>query len=176
MGGAGPVKHLGTCVIPSSPRNVVNGRRWLLGRLEPLLGAEHSACDDSVLLLSETLTNAIVHGGGDLVEVDAYVDTANIRIEVTDEGGASVPHHVDDPQGEHGRGLPILSMLAKSWGFEQLDDGRLRVWFEVPHTAPPDTRTTRPEDAPPPPRPHDGARDESAFAANSSVHSGDRDH
>jgi hypothetical protein len=25
-------------------------------------------------------------------------------------------------------------MLAKSWGFEQLDGGRLRVWFEVPHT------------------------------------------
>ncbi len=86
------------------------------GTAEPLLGARHSACEDSVLLLSETLTNAIVHGGGDLVEVDAYVGTANIRIEVTDEGGDSVPHHVDDPHGEHGRGLPILAMLAKSWG------------------------------------------------------------
>ncbi|WP_176406237.1 ATP-binding protein [Actinomadura sp. BRA 177] len=134
MDGRCPVKHLGTCVVPSAPENVVNGRRWLLGQLEPLLGARHSACEDSVLLLSETLTNAIVHGGGDLVEVDAYVGTANIRIEVTDEGGDSVPHHVDDPHGEHGRGLPILAMLAKSWGFGQLDDGRLRVWFEVPHT------------------------------------------
>ncbi|WP_165950486.1 ATP-binding protein [Actinomadura sp. GC306] len=168
------MKHLGTCVIPSSPKNVANGRRWLLGRLEPLLGAEHSACDDSVLLLSETLTNAIVHGEGHLVEVDAYVDTANIRIEVTDEGGATVPHHVDDPHGEHGRGLPILSMLAKSWGFEQLDDGRLRVWFEVPHTAPPDARPTGPEDAPTPPRPADGAHEESALAANTSAHSRDR--
>lgn len=61
----------------------------------------------------------------------------------------------DEPR--HGRGLPILSMLAKSWGFGRLDDGRLRVWFEVPHTVPPDTRAIEREDAPAPPRPHDGA-------------------
>ncbi|WP_165959205.1 ATP-binding protein [Actinomadura sp. KC345] len=168
------MKHLGTCVIPSTPKNVVNGRRWLLERLEPLLGAEHSAYDDSVLLLSETLTNSIVHGNGHLVEVDAYVGTANVRIEVTDEGGSTVPHHVDDPDGEHGRGLPILSMLAKSWGFEQLDDGRLRVWFEVPHTAPPDTRASRPEDVPPPPRPRDGTHEGGTLAANTFAHSDDR--
>lgn len=153
----------------------MNGRRWLLGRLEPLLGAEHSACDDSVLLLSETLTNAIVHSEGTGVEVDAYVDAAVIRVEVTDEGGGTVPHHVDDPLGEHGRGLPILSMLAESWGFERLDDGRLRVWFEVPHTTLPDPHDAAgTEDVPPPPRPCDGAREESAFAANRSVDSSDR--
>ncbi|GAA4240860.1 hypothetical protein GCM10022254_67290 [Actinomadura meridiana] len=127
--------HLGTCVIPSKPQNVANGRRWLLTRLKPLLGERHSACEDSVLLLSETLTNAIVHGNGDRVEVDAYVDAAVVRVEVTDEGGSTVPHRRDDPDGVHGRGLPILAMLTKSWGFEQLDDGRLRVWFEIPHAA-----------------------------------------
>jgi len=146
----------------------VNGRRRLLGRLEPLLGAEHSACDDSVLLLSETLTNAIVHSEGTSVEVDAYVDAAVIRVEVTDEGGGTVPHHVDDPLGEHGRGLPILSMLAESWGFGRLDDGRLRVWFEVPHTAPVNTRAAVPEDARVP-RLHDGARREGAHATNASA-------
>jgi anti-sigma regulatory factor (Ser/Thr protein kinase) len=158
----------------SAPQNVANGRRWLLGRLEPFLGAQHSACDDSVLLLSETLTNAIVHGEGRLVEVDAYVGTSNIRIEVTDEGGSSVPHHRADPHGEHGRGLPILSMLAKAWGFDQLDDGRLRVWFEVPHTVPPDTCAIEREDAPAPPRPHDGAHGGLGFGANTSLHCGDR--
>ena len=170
------MKHLGTCVIPSAPHNVANGRRWLLGHLEPLLGPKHSACDDSVLLLSETLTNAIVHGTGDIVEVDAYMDTANIRIEVTDEGGG-VPHHVDDPHGEHGRGLSILAMLARSWGFEQLDDGRLRVWFEVPHTAVPKGRVLvevnrqRAEENPPRP---DGAHEETALTANQATHPGDR--
>jgi anti-sigma regulatory factor (Ser/Thr protein kinase) len=117
---------------------VAHGRQWLAARLEPILGAEHGACEDSVLLLSETLTNAIVHGQGSQVEVDAYVDDANIRVEVTDEGGSTVPHRRDDPDGVHGRGLPILAMLTESWGFEQLDDGRLRVWFEIPHTVVPD--------------------------------------
>lgn len=164
------MKHLGTCVLPSAPQNVANGRRWLLGRLEPLLGAKHSACEDSVLLLSETLTNAIVHGKGHLVEVDAYVDTASIRIEVTDEGGDGVPHHVDDPHGEHGRGLPILAMLAKSWGFEQLDDGRLRVWFEVPHTVVPRPRSESPGDAPSAPRADDGVHDDVVINRAAHVH------
>lgn len=165
--------HLGTCVIPSTRRNVVNGRRWLLGRLEPLLGEKHSACEDSVLLLSETLTNAIVHGTGRLVEVDAYVDAANIRIEVTDEGGSTVPHRRDDPDGVHGRGLPILAMLTRAWGFEQLDDGRLRVWFEVPHTAVPDHRNgdrpREPGGTPTPPR-GDGTHESAALAMNTSAH------
>ncbi|WP_247612214.1 ATP-binding protein [Actinomadura latina] len=126
-------------------------------------------------MLSETLTNAIVHGKGDLVEVDAYVGTANIRIEVTDEGGTGLPHHVDDPHGEHGRGLPILAMLAKSWGFEQLDDGRLRVWFEVPHTVAPNPREpVQPSAAASRARPGDGAHGVSARAANRVAHRGDR--
>ncbi|WP_165964007.1 ATP-binding protein [Actinomadura sp. KC216] len=162
--------HLGTCVIPSAPQNVVNGRRWLLGRLEPILGKRHSACDDSVLLLSETLTNAVVHGNGRIVEVDAYVDAANIRIEVTDEGGgATVPQRRHDPDGVHGRGLPMLAMLTKSWGFEQLDDGRLRVWFEVPHTAVPDQRNGRrvkePGGSPTAPR-EDGTHGPCAYLVN----------
>lgn len=167
------MKHLGTCVIPSAPQNVANGRRWLLGRLEPLLGPKHSACEDSILLLSETLTNAIVHGVGDLVEVDAYVDTANIRIEVTDDGGSTVPHHVDDPHGDHGRGLPILASLARSWGFEQLDDGRLRVWFEVPHTAVPNGREaaeTNASRAAPTPSRLDGTHEETSLIVNRAAH------
>ncbi|MFI0411103.1 ATP-binding protein [Actinomadura sp. 3N508] len=167
--------HLGTCVIPSTPQNVVNGRRWLLGRLEPILGEKHSACDDSVLLLSETLTNAIVHGSGATVEVDAYVDTANIRIEVTDEGGATVPQRRHDPDGIHGRGLPILAMLTKSWAFEQLDDGRLRVWFEVPHTAVPDQRNgERVREPGGTPSREDGTRGSCALLVNDFGHSTDR--
>ncbi|RKS71850.1 anti-sigma regulatory factor (Ser/Thr protein kinase) [Actinomadura pelletieri DSM 43383] len=130
--------HLGACAIPSAPQNVANGRRWLMALLEPLFGPEHSVCEEGVLLLSETLTNAIVHGTGAFVEVDVFVDALNVRIEVTDEGGSTLPHHRDDPDGESGRGLPILGALAKSWGFVHLDDGRLRVWFELPHTLVPD--------------------------------------
>ncbi|MFI0355456.1 ATP-binding protein [Actinomadura sp. 9N407] len=124
--------HLGTCVIPAAPQNVARGRQWLEGKLAPLLGARHSACEDSVLLLSEALTNAVVHGGGGAVVIDAYVEGTVLRIEVIDGGGGgTLPHYVDDPCGEGGRGLPIMKMLARGWGYEVLYDGRLRVWFEV---------------------------------------------
>jgi anti-sigma regulatory factor (Ser/Thr protein kinase) len=126
-------RHVGTCVVPSAPQNVAKGRRWLRARLESLLGAEHSACETSVLLLSEALTNAIVHGDGDTVELGTYVDDGAIRVEIIDGGGDTLPRYVDDPCGEGGRGLPIMRMLAREWGYEVLDDGRLQVWFEVPH-------------------------------------------
>ncbi|WP_344592416.1 ATP-binding protein [Actinomadura vinacea] len=100
--------------------------RWL----ERSLGAA-AASEDGVLLLSEALTNAVVHGGGEIVEVDAFVQDGVLRVEVVDGGGGGVPHYAGEPCGEGGRGLPIISVLARAWGYEVLDDGRLRVWFEV---------------------------------------------
>lgn len=111
-----------------------------------------------------------------MVEVDAYVDAANVRIEVTDGGGTTVPHRRNDPDGEHGRGLPILAMLTRSWGFEQLDDGRLRVWFEVPHTAVPNPRNAAGSESlqgtPSAPRTDDGNHESST--ANHAAHVNDR--
>lgn len=84
---------------------------------------------------------------------------------VTDDGGADVPHHVDAPHGEHGRGLSIVSVLARSWGFEQLDGGRLRVWFEVPCTGGPAPLWSPSRD--------DGTRAEAPTPSPGAVHGAD---
>ncbi|WP_051712888.1 ATP-binding protein [Spirillospora albida] len=161
--------HLGTCIIPSTKRNVAHGRRWLLGRLAPLLGPQHSVCDDGVLLLSEALTNAIVHGTGDVVEVDVFLCAGTIRVEVIDGGGGAVPHDLDDPCGEHGRGIPMMRALSSSWGFEALDDGRLRVWFEIAHAPDPLHQTSLvPEQAR-----YDGTREECPAPSSGTAHPGD---
>lgn len=44
-----------------------------------------------------------------------------------------MPHYVDDPGGEGGRGLPIMRALTRNWGYELLPDAHLQVWFEVPY-------------------------------------------
>lgn len=109
------------------PGAVAEARRWLTGRL----GAGHPACDDAVLLLSEAFTNGVRYGGGPEITVSVHALDDRIRVEVVDAGGGAVPHYVDDPSGERGRGLPIMQALAADWGFDRLPDGRLLVRFEL---------------------------------------------
>lgn len=119
--------HLGTTVFPAAAGAVAEARRWLTGRL----GTAHPACDDAVLLLSEAFTNAVRYGGGEEVTVSVHARRERIRVEVVDAGRGALPHYVDDPSGERGRGLPIMRALARDWGFDRLPDGRLLVWFEL---------------------------------------------
>ncbi len=121
--------HLGTTVFPAAPGVVGEARRWLAGRL----GAAHPGCDDAVLLLSEAFTNGVRYGGGEEITVSVHARHGRIRVEVVDAGGGAVPHYVDDPSGERGRGLPIMRTLARDWGFDRLPDARLLVWFEIDH-------------------------------------------
>ncbi|WP_051467867.1 ATP-binding protein [Actinomadura oligospora] len=114
-------------VFPSKTEQVAAARRWVAS----VLGEEHPALDDCVLLTSETFTNAVVHGGGTEVEVCVEADGDRVSVAVLDEGGGALPHRVDDPCGLGGRGLPILEALSDDWGFGVLDDGRLRVWFSL---------------------------------------------
>lgn len=87
--------------------------------------------DDVQLLVSELVTNAIVHAGSH-VEVAVRLLTNSVRIEVVD--GAPVtslrpsqPDHDD----ESGRGLHLVETLASAWGVEPMEHGK-SVWFEVP--------------------------------------------
>ncbi|MCO5994727.1 ATP-binding protein [Actinoallomurus rhizosphaericola] len=63
--------------------------------------------------------------------IEQYFKVADLRIKVTERGGGTLPHYVDDPCGEGGRGLPILQALAQDWGFEVQRNGRVTVWFDL---------------------------------------------
>ncbi|MEV5573287.1 ATP-binding protein [Spirillospora sp. NPDC052269] len=119
------VKH--RHVFPSDTEQVAAARRWVTS----VLGDDHPALDDCVLLTSETFTNAVIHGDGAEVEVTVEADGDGVTVAVLDEGGGALPHRVDDPCGLGGRGLPILEALSDAWGFHVLGDGRLRVWFSL---------------------------------------------
>ncbi|WP_431680745.1 SpoIIE family protein phosphatase [Kitasatospora sp. KL5] len=95
--------------------------------------------DDAVVLVSELVTNAVVHAGT-AAEVGCVREDATVRIEVTDhhpERGlpafANVPTASDryaDPDGEGGRGLLMCSALSDCWGVEYAA-GRKTVWFRL---------------------------------------------
>ncbi|MQS14222.1 SpoIIE family protein phosphatase [Streptomyces kaniharaensis] len=96
--------------------------------------------DDAVVLVSELVTNAVVHAGT-AAEVCCLREEETVRIEVTDhhpERGlpafTDVPttssDHYADPDGEGGRGLLMCSALAERWGVEYAA-GRKTVWFRL---------------------------------------------
>jgi serine phosphatase RsbU (regulator of sigma subunit)/CheY-like chemotaxis protein/anti-sigma regulatory factor (Ser/Thr protein kinase) len=76
------------------------------------------------LMVSELVSNAIVHGSGDIsVAVSCVAGT--LRLEVGDDGGTSEPHLESKAVG--GWGLHFVDELADSWG-SQRHDGRTVVW------------------------------------------------
>ncbi|MCI0384765.1 SpoIIE family protein phosphatase [Streptomyces sp. CNQ085] len=95
--------------------------------------APEDQVEGAVLMLSELLTNALVHTDWDAalaVGLEGEPGSRRLRVEVSDS--SDEPPHPRDP-GElasHGRGLMLLEMLAHSWGVEPMGTGK-SIWFEL---------------------------------------------
>jgi anti-sigma regulatory factor (Ser/Thr protein kinase) len=89
----------------------------------------HNLCETAELLVSEVVTNVVVHARTPgRATVTAL--PAGIRIEVTD-GGRDLPgERQPGPSEPDGRGLGIVSALARRWGIEVEHDTKT-VWFEL---------------------------------------------
>ena len=84
--------------------------------------------EDLRLVLSELVTNAVVHGRGPTIDVRLTADGPVVRGEVVDEGDGfrtPPPRSLDAPGG---RGLAIVGALTHRWGVER---GSTHVWFEL---------------------------------------------
>jgi anti-sigma regulatory factor (Ser/Thr protein kinase) len=82
--------------------------------------------DDAALMVSELLTNALVHGIGEIsLGIDADGDT--VRVEVSDEGSVRVEPS-PTPGAHGGWGLRIIDELADEWGVLA---GSTKVWFRL---------------------------------------------
>jgi anti-sigma regulatory factor (Ser/Thr protein kinase) len=114
--------------IPRDPNAPAVARRMV----DDLAAVVDPACAvQARLLLSEVVTNAVRHGGGDRVRVLLEaVDGEDLRCEVVDEGRGFVPKARDKPStAEGGWGLHLVETLARRWGVRE---GSTNVWFELP--------------------------------------------
>jgi anti-sigma regulatory factor (Ser/Thr protein kinase) len=85
---------------------------------------------DVRLLVSELVTNAVRHAGGDAVRLVITLRGTSLRIEVHDPGrGFVLKPPPDDPLRASGWGLVLVEELADRWGIDH--DPRTRVWFEM---------------------------------------------
>jgi anti-sigma regulatory factor (Ser/Thr protein kinase) len=91
--------------------------------------APSSVVDDSALLVSELVTNAILHAhSAPVVEVMRSDDT--LRCVVRDASVALPRKRNYSIEAVTGRGLALVDALATRWGTDVIDDGKC-VWFEV---------------------------------------------
>ena len=100
------------------------------------LGDDHPCAPVAVLLVSEMVTNSVLHsdsrlpGGTVTITVTGTADVA--LVEVRDAGGTSVPFlkGAGDVAAEGGHGLRLVDYLAARWDYRR-DAAGLITWFEV---------------------------------------------
>lgn len=91
------------------------------------------AAEVAELLLSEIVTNALIHTRhGAVVTVTAGPE--KVRVEVRDfMSDAPRPYVPNADDGTHGRGLVLVRSLADAWGVTAQALGKV-VWFELSGT------------------------------------------
>ncbi|GGU46316.1 ATP-binding protein [Streptomyces albospinus] len=98
-------------------------RRWALPD-----GQEAVDADVATLLISELVTNALVHADGGAVVTARITD--RLRVEVRDFTAGRPEPRAATTDGTSGRGLMLVRSLADAWGIRSEGVGKC-VWFEL---------------------------------------------
>jgi anti-sigma regulatory factor (Ser/Thr protein kinase) len=117
--------------LPPTTDSVPMARRFVRARL--LDGAAEGSVDldTATLLVSEVVTNAILHAR---TTVTLSVELADEVVRITVRDGSPVRPRLQAfaPTSATGRGLQLLDRLARRWGVDAdpVTGGKI-VWFEV---------------------------------------------
>ncbi|MFH8579488.1 ATP-binding protein [Streptomyces zaomyceticus] len=119
--------------LPALTGSVARARRLAEERLI-LWGCGPDIRDTVALVVSELVTNAVVHTASDRVVCEIREGEETLRIAVRDEGGAAGPRIRDCGEDERGRGLLIVDALCSAWGADRTGHGTAQVvWAELAH-------------------------------------------
>jgi anti-sigma regulatory factor (Ser/Thr protein kinase) len=117
-------------VLPDRPDSVRLARAWLAPHLASL--PTHIAAD-AILLASELVTNAVLHGRPEVC-VGARVTRAELRVAVADQEPTmpAAPMRLPVQDQTSGRGLFLVASLATTWGIEPFQPPRGKtIWFTL---------------------------------------------
>ncbi|MEU1401500.1 ATP-binding protein [Streptomyces sp. NPDC005728] len=128
--------------VRPDPAEVGRARRWARSRLAGSgIEADEALAENLILLVSELVTNAVVHTGCPAVLrlslPSDVVDSATVRLEVADASSrAPVPRcAAGDATG--GRGLALVDCLADRWGWNPEGSGK-SIWCELDRCSQPE--------------------------------------
>ncbi|MBU3869166.1 ATP-binding protein, partial [Streptomyces sp. 4503] len=150
-GGVGPVRTSASARVslPGTPLAASAARRFVRAALADWAALEVPAADrvtdrvadEAILLVSELVTNAVVHAGT-AVEVSCALDVSDregeppsLVVEVTDHHPTRVvrgdpPDPDERPEYAGGHGLRLVAEIAESWGTTYRRATK-SVWFQM---------------------------------------------
>ncbi|GGX78620.1 ATP-binding protein [Streptomyces hiroshimensis] len=129
--------------VRADPAEVGRARRWARSRLAGSgIGVDEPLAETLILLISELVTNAVVHTGCPAVlrmlfpgaggaGAGAYGGT--VRVEVADISARPPRRRCAGGEDTGGRGLELVDGLADRWGWQAEGSGK-RIWCEVDRT------------------------------------------
>lgn len=118
-------------VAQVEPDRIGEARHQLQGMLYDWVHEEQ--IDAAVLMLSELLTNVLVHTEGDalvVAECSGQRGGRLLRVEVGDNSDALPHRRTPGELASSGRGLVMMEMLAGAWGVDPRGEGKC-IWFEM---------------------------------------------
>jgi two-component sensor histidine kinase len=97
---------------------------------DTLAGFPAETVDTALLLVSELVTNAVVHAESPLI-LQIEVARPHVRVSVEDCSAERPRPRAAGAEDANGRGLWLVDALATAWGCHGTEAGGKRVWFEV---------------------------------------------
>ncbi|MFD3519419.1 ATP-binding protein [Streptomyces sp. NPDC058653] len=121
--------------VGADPAEVGRARRWARSRLIGSgMNDDEPLAETLILLISELVTNAVVHTGCPAVLRMLFgsgaAEAGTVRVEVADTSARPpCPRHALG-EDTNGRGLELVDGLADRWGWQPEGSGK-RIWCEV---------------------------------------------
>ncbi|GGZ68711.1 ATP-binding protein [Streptomyces echinoruber] len=117
--------------LAAHPGSPAQARRLTRARLSGWSVCEDT-CDTAALVVSELVTNAVVHTASTRIVCEVQDGGKLLRIAVRDEGCATgePQSSLRLPEEEHGRGLLLVDAVCHAWGVHEHGPGLL-VWAEL---------------------------------------------
>ena len=113
--------------LPDSDRAPSLSRRFVHDALTELGALD--LVETAVLLVSELVTNALLHGRP-TISVEVLSVPAGVRVSVQDAHPDLPMPRPSTRDDEHGRGLVLVDAMSRAWGVDARPPGKA-VWFEL---------------------------------------------